>query len=201
MREPQCPRLRSTWIAAAVFAMTVGLLLSGAVDPGVLRWKWRPLSPEGYLAQSARRSGSGVVLVFIGSPECPWSTLPSLPGMIRDLKLGIRERAAASDRWFATIGIAQSSDARSGMAFLESFGEFDEVVAGGGWTNVGLLRYVYGNVSGLAATPQVVVVERVARPGDPLEFLEERLLARYVGIEHIERWLATGAALPALRDL
>ena len=67
-------------------------------------------------------------------------------------------------------------------------------MSGLGWANVGVLKYVYGDLSGRAATPQVLVVARSlqSEQGD-YRFRDERVLSRAVGAEEIRKWVEAGA--------
>ncbi len=72
---------------------------------------------------------------------------------------------------------------------MNKFGPFDEVMSGRSWANTGVLKYVFEDLPGPAATPQVVLVERMLNARDrSYSVAEERVLARAVGLEEIKRW-------------
>ena len=71
------------------------------------------------------------------------------------------------------------------------------MIAGMGWRNTGLAKYVYGDLPGPAATPQVIVTNRKATmEGGQWELKNERVLVRMVGVREIRQWVADGAQLP-----
>ena len=70
--------------------------------------------------------------------------------------------AKAEDDSVAIHVIATSTDPlpQSAIEYLNGFGEFDEVVAGGGWVNTGLLRYIWNEHAGAPEVPQLIVLKR-----------------------------------------
>ncbi|MCY3599679.1 MAG: hypothetical protein OXN85_06885, partial [Gemmatimonadetes bacterium] len=85
---------------------------------------------------------------------------------------------------------------QNGLEHLERFGPFDEVTAGRGWLNMGVLEYIYGDLPGVAATPQVIVVERTVKRDGEWRIEDQRVLARRAGLDEIEEWAKEGAPLP-----
>ncbi len=97
----------------------------------------------------------------------------------------------------ATIGIAKDSVAEQGIRHLRRFGRFDEIMAGRGWRNAGVLRYIYDDFPGPAATPQVLVLRRtLANNVGQWEVLKEEVLVRKVGLMEIRNWVNRGATIP-----
>ncbi len=58
------------------------------------------------------------------------------------------------------MGVARDIVPEKGIEHMSRFGRFDEMIAGMGWRNTGLAKYVYGELPGPAATPQVIVTTR-----------------------------------------
>ncbi|HEX2191218.1 MAG TPA: hypothetical protein VHG51_20075 [Longimicrobiaceae bacterium] len=160
-----------------------------------------------YAPERRVREGRELAMVYIGSAACGPSNREDLPGMIEELKLRLSGRAAGSGRSFAAVGIARDWDVREGIAHLEKFGEFDEVATGRSWLNLGTLKYVWEDLPGVAATPQVLVVDRSVgeqgpgREGTQYTVRDEVLIARKVGTDEIGEWLARGAPLPDLEQV
>ncbi|MBW3570917.1 MAG: hypothetical protein KY467_07415 [Gemmatimonadetes bacterium] len=140
--------------------------------------------------------------MYIGSSGCAPSNREDLPGALEQLKRLLRQRAEAGARGFSAVGIARDWDTQDGLAHLRKFGAFDEVMAGRNWMNAGVRRYVWEEIPGEAATPQVLLVERVvgdvSASGIQYGVHGERLVARKVGADEILKWTEQGAPLPAL---
>lgn len=139
-------------------------------------------------------SGGELALVYIGSSRCGPSNADELPGWIDDLKVHFAEVAASRGVGFTAVGIARDWDAAAGVSHLRKFGLFDEILVGRNWLNTGLLRYVWNDLPGPAATPQLILVERslVVPDGENrwtgYDIRKERLVARKVGLTEIQRW-------------
>jgi hypothetical protein len=78
------------------------------------------------------------------------------------------------------------------------------VTTGKGWLNTGILKYIYGEIPGRAATPQLIVVLREYRMiakktnGNPSfrGINSEELITRKIGVEEITTWAKNNAYLP-----
>ncbi len=146
--------------------------------------------------------GRELAFVYIGSSGCAASNRPFLPETVKQLKLLIEEQARNRGRSFVAIGVARDWDVEAGLEHLEKFGPFDQVMAGRNWLNIGALKYIWEDVPGIAATPQVVVLDRrIETPegrGAGYAIQDAHLLVRKVGTREIRRWLKRGAPLPPL---
>jgi hypothetical protein len=100
--------------------------------------------------------------------------------------------------------VALDVDVTAGVTYLESLGKFDEIIVGRGQLNHGAQAYIWRDLPGIAATPQVVVVEwpvhRPASPSDSVGFIvgRGRLLMRKAGVVELNAWLRSGGRLPSL---
>lgn len=142
------------------------------------------------------RPGHEVALVYIGSPNCAWSNVPELPRLIEEATLRGREQAMQLGIGFASIGVGKSNSVDAGIKHLARIGDFDELITGRGWYGIGTRRYVSQDLGGPAATPQVVLVAREILPGNERAIVGERVLARYIGVDPIRKWVETGARIP-----
>lgn len=185
--------------AAAVFTTAVAVggrpPASAAAAPGMQRG-------GAYRPAGVTREGTELTLVYIGSSGCVPSNRKELPGALEQLKRRLRDRAANAGRGFSTVGIGRDWEVKAGLAHLGKFGAFDEVMAGRNWMNAGVRRYVWEEVPGEAATPQVLVLERVigdvSTRGIQYGVQGERLVVRKVGADEILQWTRQGAPLPSL---
>jgi hypothetical protein len=125
---------------------------------------------------------SEVVIAFLASSWCSGVTTEGLDGAVRFLVEGVAAEAGRRHISARSIGVALDKDPADGVRFLERFGPFDEVIAGNGWNNVGVIRYVWADVPGVPSIPQVVVtVRQVRRLVGGLVIDNELLAARLIG--------------------
>lgn len=195
------PRLTALTILGGLIIGFVLGILGYVPTPSVsLNWHLPAAVASEYQPARSVASGDELALVYIGSSNCGWSNVTELPPMVKHLKLLLKDRAAGLGISFAAIGVARDMHAVSGVRHLAKFGEFDEVMSGRGWSNIGLQKYVYGDdLAGPAATPQVIVLERsLADRGGHLSLEHERVLVRKTGLDDITAWFQNGALTPSL---
>lgn len=123
--------------------------------------------------------GPQLRLVFLGSSTCGASTDPDVAQAIGEAISQLKGIASREGYRFVAVGISVERDWRAGVAFLEEFGQFDEIVSGGGWDNLGS-RYVR-TFLGPRATPQIVVTTTTSDSN-------ETLLTRKIGSSAIIGW-------------
>jgi len=147
----------------------------------------------------ARSDGDEVVLVYVGSSTCPFCARPEVPEYFRRARTQLEERARQVGASFVAVGIAKDVEPSKGWKHLQRIARFDEILAGRGRLGVGMQRYVYSSPAGPGGTPQLAVALRHRSYGEGVPVIEgERVVARYVGLVDIQRWLESGMPLPAL---
>ena len=153
------------------------------------------LVPEGPF-----RAKRVIVMVFLGSAHCTASNAPDVRDAIATIKADLRQRAQTRGWSFITIGVARDRLASAGLKHLRWHGGFDEVSAGLGPWNTVYGRYVWRDLPGVAATPQVLVTELSRTDGNELgvelDRVEERLVVRQVGRRAILAYAANGSPIP-----
>ncbi|HEX8454104.1 MAG TPA: hypothetical protein VF647_18600 [Longimicrobium sp.] len=196
------PRINSIYTRLGL--LLVICLLSGTASyagklPRVQSsYGWPEPSGAHYTPTPPSASGEQVLFVFVGSSACRFSSVPELPGLVEDLKMKVAAEAKRRETGFATIGVAIDSDFRKGVNYLKRFGYFDEVTAGNGHYNSAFVKYVYEDMPGDAATPQILVIQRsVTEKDGDVNVTSERLLRRLRGVAAIAQWARGGAALPS----
>jgi hypothetical protein len=194
--------MKSDRILAAVMAGVSFLAVTGAVSLNLIP---RPrisisienTSPGMYAAGGAVRNGRELALVYVGSSACVWSNVAYLAPTIQEIKSLLHSRADSLSLGFAAIGVAKDRMVADGLAHLEKFGQFDEVMTGRSWLNSGLQKFVISSHPGPAATPQLILLERYVDSGAGESIVEsERVLLRKVGAEAIYAWLAQDLPIP-----
>lgn len=201
-RNPQATRSRRNWTTLALITgVGIGFLLGlrGLLPIPEIRWRLPARAAE-YAPAHSMNPGPELALVYVGSSTCGWSNVPELPEMIKDLKRELGNRADDLGMSFAAVGVARDMVAADGIRHLEKFGDFDEVMSGRGWANIGVLKYVYGEEGeGPGVTPQVLVVERsLDDAGGHVALGADRVVLRKAGLNEIREWVRIGAPTPLL---
>lgn len=191
---------RWAWLAVAGGAM-VGLL--GVFPrPVEVRWSVPLLAEDPYVPMARQDSGDELVFVFIGSSRCRWSNDAQLPSLVKQARTAVTALAQEASIGFAAIGLTTDVVPESGVEHLGRFGGFDQIVTGMGWRNIGLMKYLHGELYGPAATPQVLVLARsVVVEAGHRAVRNERLLVRRHGLSGIREWVEGGSRIPQFGDV
>jgi hypothetical protein len=142
------------------------------------------------------KSGDEIVAVFIGGSFCGGSRMPGLREAVERANRDLRARALVEGTRFASVGVALDWSVSDGAKFLAEFGPFDELVIGRNWLNTAVIKYVWRDIPGQAAVPQMVVVRRhVDSDASGIVVSNERLLTRKLGADEIIEWAHTRSVL------
>jgi|SRR5688572_6083013 hypothetical protein len=140
-------------------------------------------------------------MIYIGSSGCQFANRPEMVDILARIRKSVSASADASSRRFVMVGIAKDSDIKAGLAHLDKFGAFDEVITGRNWLNLGGLKYVYGDMPGAAGTPQVLVVDRTLQvDANGVAVTAETLVKRRAGLIELRDWAAEGGTTAAPRS-
>lgn len=167
------------------------------VQPDVLTVEPTPADGKPLLAPN---TGKQLLFVYVGSSVCGPSGSADLPRMVRALQGLIKANAKEHGFDLVAIGIAAEQDPIAGLRHLMSVARFDEIAAGQSQLNQALAHFVHVDHRGLAATPQVIILERLLVEDafgtvDP-STIKERVLLRKVGLAELQNWLSLRAPLP-----
>jgi hypothetical protein len=139
-------------------------------------------------------SGPELYAVFIGSSTCGATEREGFGDVVEGIKLQLRGRAEQAGMRFAVAGAATDWHVEPGLAFLRHFGEWDEVLVGRNWLNAAAVRYLWRDIPGRPAVPQVILLRRHVTVSDEgIEISEEQLVARKLGVFEIEDWYENGS--------
>lgn len=148
---------------------------------------------ESTLASENRRE---LVAIVLSAGYCADSQQTDFRTSVERMKLMLKEQADSRDYDFAVVGVALDRSVEDGLAHLARLGKFDQVMVGGGWTNLASSRVLRLPPTGETTTPQVLVMERAVRRGrGAVEIRGERLLYRAIGVDEIVRWVSEGAPI------
>jgi hypothetical protein len=132
-----------------------------------------------------------LLMVVLVSKDCDWSTAPNFRDSLRILKGRLVRESAAANMAFSTLGVAVDHNPQEGIALLNELGPFDQLAVGDSWLNAAAIEYMWRDIPGEAALPQVVLVERiVTHTSNSLVVSDDSLVGRAVGPSAIFRWLA-----------
>ncbi|SHE31330.1 hypothetical protein SAMN05443144_10131 [Fodinibius roseus] len=143
-----------------------------------------------------------LAFIYIGCSTCSAANIEGLPSAIDIIKKNLKENASLYEYGFRTIGISKDYINTEGLVHLAKYGNFDEVMTGNGWSNTGILKYIYTDIPGKAAIPQILVTRRKFREivnnniAAYRGIEKEVLLIRKVGTRDIIKWANQNAFLP-----
>lgn len=139
-------------------------------------------------------TGTEIVMLVIGSSTCGASMNDSLPRIVASIATAAGNRAEAAGKQFATVGVAIDGSASAGLKFLSRIDQLDEIVAGRNWLNSAAVTYLWRDLPGNAALPQVVLIERpIEVDTKNIRVGKDSLLARVIGLDSLSLWARGGA--------
>ena len=150
------------------------------------------------LTRDAAGSSKELIAVWIGAPgvDVEAGFLP----MIREMLKSVRIEAAATRRTFVFRGVSLVPSVKEAVEHLAQIADFDEISAGGNWTNSAVARYLGPDIGRdrTSSVPQLIFLEREIRSNgsDRFSVLPEHELKRYIGLGEIGDWIKAGSPLP-----
>lgn len=150
--------------------------------------------------EPARRlhDGHEVLMTVIVSSACGACKAEGLAEAIEQIKLSVERQTAEKNSGFAATAVSLGWDPAEEFEFVGRFGHFDELVLGRNWLNGAARRYVWREFPADPLVPQVVVTTRRINPGPAsIEFSDETVLVRKLGVLEIIAWAEAGAQMPA----
>lgn len=161
-----------------------------------VRWHVPVFDAGDFVATARQDPGDELVLVVIGSSTCGWSNSDEFEKLVSEGRRAIHAAAQRRGTRSTVVGVSQDERPEKGIEYLRRLGGFDEIAVGRGWRNGSILKYIYSDYPGLAATPQVLVLARtLVREGGQWGVEDERVLVRRVGVAAIGKWIDGGAQL------
>lgn len=155
----------------------------------------KEMAVRAYVPDYELRKGREIVLVLVGAAFCGAQREPGFPQAVEDAKLRVREQAKARGAQFRAVAVSLDWRTDEAMSFLDSFGTFDEVTVGSNWLNEGAQRYIWRDLPGLPAVPQLLVIEREIEIEPRVQVRSERVVKRIAGAAPAMEWVKAGAKL------
>jgi hypothetical protein len=156
-----------------------------------------PLFSQEYQPRHSNIDGEEIIAVFITMSTCIGSRQPHMPASVEAIKIGLAEQGREQGFRFSVVGASMDWEPTVGVEHLRTFGRFDELIAGRNWWNSAATSYIWRDIPGRPATPQVVVLRRTSEMGpDGIRISREEEVHRVIGADEIEVWASAGAPLP-----
>jgi hypothetical protein len=145
-------------------------------------------------------SGPEVVMAFVGSPNCGFSTDPEVAQLIREAAACLRERATSLEASLVSVGVSPVWIPGEGWRYLERIMNFDEVVIGRNWLNSEIVDLAWAHSNARVATPQIIVYkQRVVLSSESetgrTSISREAPTVRVTGKDEIGPWVEAGCPL------
>ncbi len=146
-------------------------------------------SPRRILIKAPIPTGANLEAVFVGSSTCHASRSPTLPRELRTVLSILRDSATSAGAQFASVGVAIDWDVAAGIRWLKRVGDFDEVVAGRNWANLGAFDYLWSDSSATPVLPQLILAVRtVTADTARVVATRPRVVLRLLGEGAIKNW-------------
>jgi len=98
--------------------------------------------------------------IYVGSSKCAYSNNHQIYDAVKEIKYNLSKIAKDNKVGFHAIGLAAELNPKQGIQHLNNFGNFNEIISGSGWNNVGVFKYLQ-RFSQDYATPSILVTERI----------------------------------------
>lgn len=132
------------------------------------------------------RTGVQHVAVFLVSSTCGASRYPDLPKALAVIRAREDTQATREGKTFISVGVALDDDPSIGLAFLKTFGNFDQLSVGGNWLNAMAIDLLIRDTKGPLSLPQLIVLERTVTVGPAaIQVGQDRVMGRYIGFDDI----------------
>ena len=168
--------------------LSLAFLLTAVLVPSVQGQQAR------YAPTFRNPRGSELVLMYISSSTCMGNRSRGIHEAVEQAKIHLAARAQAEGRTFRAIGVALDWQPDSGLAYLREFGQFDELVVGSTFFNLGATDLIWGDSTSRATIPQLILYERTVDPSNPrrIRLGRPHVLDTVVGGDSIVARVASG---------
>jgi hypothetical protein len=148
-----------------------------------------------YRPAHATNDGEYLVAVYIGAQSCGPCHLPENIAAIERLKVTLARMSIDRGWHFRVVGVALDHDVEEGYRFLRANGEFDELVVGSNWINLGAESHIWSLSEVAAVIPQVVLYRQVIDRGDGGIAFGDRKYVSRLFLRTVRDWLDSDGSL------
>lgn len=186
----------AVWLVLGVVLLAAALRAPGGrTQPATPPLEARERAVRTYVPDFELRNGTEIVLVLVGAAFCGAQREPGFPQAVEDAKLRVQAQAKTRGAQFRAVAVSLDWKTDEALSFLQGFGAFDELVVGSNWLNEGARRYIWRDLPGLPAVPQVLVVEREIEIEPGVQVRSERVVKRIAGAAPVMEWVKAGAKI------
>lgn len=154
----------------------------------------------------ASANGTHLIAYVVTASDCGWSTQPGVMAAIRTMRTKLQSVHGASYAQVSVVGVALDKNLDEGLRFLSSVGNgtageiFDQVIVGGSWLNEQIVRFVWREGVTIAASPQVLIIERPVNTESYLSnwtigVQDDTVVTSKLGSDEIVSWINRGVPL------
>ena len=180
---------RLTLFARTALVLSSGLFIVAAVPTIARKFRDDPdatTQPQRRIIKGRVGSGTELIAFFIASSTCGASQHPTLPQALRQIRDSLTVTAKGQGKRFIFAGVALDETPAKGLDFLQPFGPFDEVIAGGSWLGTGAVDFLIRSIPGPLAMPQLLIIERdVVVEKSTITVGPDRIVTRVLGFAEI----------------
>lgn len=158
---------------------------------------------KGYVPSYKVENKEEMVMIYITNPTCGYCSDPEMIGVVKQIKQGLNKKAHSMGMGFMVIGISNNWKIENGYEHLKKFGDFDEVLIGNNWFGTGGIKYIFNEIPGTPAIPNLVITKRTyaGNMNSDSSFVargveNETLVKRMFGIDGLKNFLSEGLPLP-----
>lgn len=181
--------MKSAFVRASIVLFALG----GGVAANVLWGGWsRPVPDVSKVARP--RSGDQLVAIFLITKTCPAAKREDLRQAFNAGLLALRDSTKAHGLVAHSIGVALTANNEDTRRFISEYAPFDEISVGNGWLNSAAIAYVWRDLQGVGAVPQLILVLRHVRVNpQEMAISPDSVLLRLSGADNILRWAKSRA--------
>jgi hypothetical protein len=150
---------------------------------------------EIYVSDFGSSSNIEITMIYIGHSRCIFSNSVNMYDAIEGAKITMKDFADENSYSFRVIGISTDNDPYIGFNYFKKFGYFDELILGGGWSNIGMMSML-GEMGAETSTPQIITLIREYHPTNRTLVSNERVILTLRGMNIIKDWADNGYLMP-----
>ena len=176
-------------------AWVVGFFLLGAAI------KYRGMAEAPPPQSELYWEGEEFQAILLASPTCKVCRSTEFREIMASSLADLSERNWGAERHFSKVFVGLGHDVDEALELAESISDFDELIVGHGWLNVGAIHYLWEDLPSEAATPNLAITKRRIEYDENTGRLlpaNEELHIRLIGLGEIRRWAANGALVPGI---
>lgn len=119
----------------------------------------RSSSENQYYFNEVDEDGDYLRIIYIGSSNCVYCNT-ELNEKIKSIKSRIEDESIGAYD-FVFTGIAVDNNSQNRFEFLNKSGFYHEIISGGGWANLGAMKYIWREFEHTPVIPQLIITHSI----------------------------------------